>query len=127
MAKATRIPKKIAGIRVPKAVRKSPVLRSLLGNETGRQILGQALIAGATAAASVLAARSEAAADAGDSLKMTTKNVGGVAKDAIQSAKGAMADVIGDAARSVLPKGSVKAAARARTHSSSYKGSRAHH
>lgn len=128
MAKANRIPKKVAGISVPKAVRKSPLLRSLLGSEAGRQMLGQALIAGATAAAGVLAARSETAADAGGSLKKTSQNVGGVAKDAIQSATGAIADVIGDAARSVLPKdGRRKATARARASSPSYKGSRAHH
>ena len=103
MAK-NRIPKTIAGFKMPKPIRKSPVVRSLLGSATGRQILADALIAGAGAAAAVLAGtRSETVADAGASVAKGTAKAGNVAKDAVESATSAMANVIGDAARTILP------------------------
>jgi hypothetical protein len=104
MAKSNRIPKKVAGMKVPKMVRKSPVLQALLASEAGRQVLGQALMAGAAAAAGVLAGtKSDTVADASEKVVRGTKKGGSVARDALQSATGAMANVITDAARAVLP------------------------
>jgi len=101
MAK-NRIPKKIAGVKVPKALRKNSLIKSLLGSATGRRIVADALVAAASAAASVLMARSDkvqktgaAIADAGDD---ATK----VAKRALKSAAGAITDSLSNAAKAAL-------------------------
>jgi hypothetical protein len=99
-----RIPKKVAGFRIPKTIRKNAVLKALLASDTGRQVLGQALVAGATAAAAVLTAtRSDDIADAGKGAVKRGKKAGNVAARAVKDAAGAMFDVIGDAASSILP------------------------
>jgi hypothetical protein len=43
MAKKFKIPKKVAGYKVPKSVRKSRLLRAMLSNPMGRDILAKAL------------------------------------------------------------------------------------
>ncbi|MGQ4273235.1 hypothetical protein [Terrihabitans sp. B22-R8] len=104
MAKKNKIPKKVAGFKIPKAIRKSPVVTGLLASDTGRKILGDALIAGATAAAGIIAARNhEVLEDAGDNAVKKTKKAGNLAKDLAKGVTGAMAEVIGDAARAVIP------------------------
>lgn len=103
MAK-NRIPKKIVGFRIPKTIRKNAVLKALLASPTGRKILGNALIAGATAAAAVLTAtRSDEIADAGKGAAKRGKKAGNIAARAMKDAAGAMVGVIGDAASSILP------------------------
>src|SRR3712207_7570542 len=52
--KAEALPKSVAGVKVPKAVRKSSTLATLFNSELGREILADALIAAAGAAAAVL-------------------------------------------------------------------------
>ncbi|GGE51205.1 hypothetical protein GCM10007276_30320 [Agaricicola taiwanensis] len=104
MAKKNKIPKNIAGIRVPKQVRKSPILRMLMSSPTGRRILADALVAGATAAAGVLArSKQDKIADAGGDMVKSGKRVGNIVVEAMQDAAGAMTHVIGDAARDLLP------------------------
>jgi len=99
-----RIPKKIAGFKVPKAMRKSPVLKTLLGSTAGRRILGDALMAGATAAAAVLVqTNQDEVAHAGKQAIKGGKKAGNVAARAVKDAAGAMVNVIGNAAQSVLP------------------------
>ncbi|MDX6805682.1 hypothetical protein [Terrihabitans rhizophilus] len=103
MAK-NKIPKKIAGFKVPKTVRKSPVLKALLASDTGRQILGNALLAGASAAAAILANNNQdVIGDAGDTAARKTVKAGALTKDVVKGVTGAMAEVIGDAARAVVP------------------------
>ena len=55
MAKAT-LPKRIAGFKVPKGLRKSMMVKGLLGNDLGRQIVADAIVARAGAAAVVMPA-----------------------------------------------------------------------
>jgi hypothetical protein len=99
-----KIPKKIAGFKVPKTVRKSAVLKGLLASDTGRKILGDALIAGAGAAAAILAKNNEdAIGDAGETAARKTVKAGVLTKDVVKGVTGAMAEVIGDAARAVVP------------------------
>jgi hypothetical protein len=108
MAKKYKIPKKVVGFNVPKQVRKSPILKMLLGSETGRRILGEALVAGAAAAAAVLAgSKREEIAEAGEGVAKTSRRAGNIAVTAMQDAAGAMTHVIGDAARELLPAGVV--------------------
>lgn len=103
MGKKNAIPKKVAGYKVPKAIRKSKPLRALLGSKSGRDILGKALVAGAAAAAAVLAEERHDVAEAG--MKGARKGARGVgiAGEAIQSAAYAAMGVVTDSARSLLP------------------------
>ena len=52
--KAEALPKSVAGVKVPKAMRKSSALGTLFNSELGREILADALIAAAGAAAAAL-------------------------------------------------------------------------
>jgi hypothetical protein len=61
MAKKIKIPKRVAGFKVPKALRKSKMLRQMLGSQLGREVLAGAITAGAGAAAAVLAGRHDEA------------------------------------------------------------------
>jgi hypothetical protein len=61
MAKADRAPKKIAGLKLPKSIRRAPAIRSLLASKAGRKILNDALIAGAAMAAQRVMEAHEAA------------------------------------------------------------------
>jgi hypothetical protein len=113
-----RIPKKVLGFKIPKMLRKNAVLRALLASPTGRQILGNALMAGATAAAAVLtASHSDEIAGAGKGAVKSSKKAGNVAARAVKDAAGAMVGVISEAASSVLPdrpKGSPRRVSRER-------------
>ena len=51
MGKADRIPKKIAGLKLPKSIRETPEIRSLLATPRGRKILSDALVEAASIAA----------------------------------------------------------------------------
>jgi hypothetical protein len=126
MAKKNRIPKKVAGFKIPKMIRKSPVVSGLLASDTGRKVLADALMAGAAAAVAVLAADNKGAiAEAGEDAAKGSVKAGGIVKDVVKGVSSAMAEVIGDAARAVIPGAAakeepesprpVKAAARPRT------------
>ncbi|ARO33977.1 hypothetical protein NXC14_PC00441 (plasmid) [Rhizobium sp. NXC14] len=103
MAK-TKIPKKIAGYKVPKAIRKNSILKTLLASPSGRDTLGKALIAGAGAAAAVLVEdRDDIAGAAKSSTRKSAKTLG-VVGQAFHSAADAAIDVVREAASSALPK-----------------------
>jgi hypothetical protein len=98
------IPKTIAGMKVPKRLRKSSLVRNLLSNRMGRQIMADALVAGAGAAATILIAeRKEAVQGAEAGLRKTRRGVSMVG-EAMESAVGAMFGVVSEAAGSILPK-----------------------
>ncbi|MBX4867599.1 hypothetical protein HJA87_20370 [Rhizobium bangladeshense] len=103
MAK-TRIPKKIAGYKVPKGIRKNSILKTLLASPTGRDILGKALIAGAGAAAAVLVEDREDIADAAKTGTRKGARTLGLVGEAFHSATDAAVDVVREAASSALPK-----------------------
>ena len=50
-----KLPKSVAGFKVPKALRKSELIEALTASPSGRQLLADALVAGAAAAVAVLA------------------------------------------------------------------------
>ncbi|HYC02251.1 MAG TPA: hypothetical protein VED40_03105 [Azospirillaceae bacterium] len=112
--KKSRVPKRIAGVKLPKALRRSKALNSLLGNDVGRQLLADALVAAATAAAGVLAARhkpelrqagqavGEQLADARDTVVDTAQQAGSATRDLAHAAAGALAHVVTDAALSLV-------------------------
>ena len=107
MAKKIKLPKKVAGYRVPKSVRKSKLLRALLNNPLGRDVLANALTAGAGAAAAVLVQNREEVVETG---KKGTKKAGktgvevaALATEAAQSAANAMIEVVQNAATTIFP------------------------
>lgn len=84
------VPKKVAGFKVPKSVRKSSLLRNMLASHAGRQMLANALVA----AAAVLT-------DDRADIRKPSKTKGrkralaaGVAGEAIESATAAATDVV---------------------------------
>lgn len=104
MAKKNKIPKKIAGVKIPKLFRKNKLLKGLLGSPTGRALVADALMAAATAAAGVLmASKSKVAAKAGKDAADTVTSNADLLKDAMKSAAAAMTQVIANAAKSALP------------------------
>jgi hypothetical protein len=106
------LPKKVAGIKVPKSLRKSRLLRSLLASPLGRKVAADALVAGAGAAATVLMReRKEVAHAAEAGVRKGGKRLA-LVTEAIESAGEAMMDVLTDAARSMLPKDTGRRKAR---------------
>ena len=95
--KKSGVPKKVAGVKIPKSVRKSNPLSTLFNSSLGREILADALIAAAGAAAAALT-RTRTAEAAGHS----AAKAGAEASDAVQTAAGAVASVVTEAARSFI-------------------------
>lgn len=104
MAKKKHLPKKIAGYKVPKAIRKNRLIRTLLASDTGRDLLAKALIAGAAAAATVVAGEKEEISTAASSGKRQGAKAVGVVGDAFHRGMDAAFDVIREAAGSAIPK-----------------------
>jgi hypothetical protein len=101
MAK-NKVPKKIAGYKVPRAIRQSTVIKTLLASEIGRGILANALTAAAGAAATVLVAERGEIADAtSKGARTRALNIAGAAMG--EAAHAAM-DVVRSTAHDALPK-----------------------
>ena len=115
MAKKLKIPKKIAGVRVPKVLRKSTLMRNLLGSEVGRQLVADALVAAATAAAAVLVSRPQVR-KAGAAVANKGEDAAKVAKDALKSAAAAVTESLGNAARVALGQDQPSRSKLSRTH-----------
>lgn len=107
--KADALPKSVAGVKVPRAVRKSSALRTLLNSSLGREILADALLAAAGAAAAALTrtrparAAGAAIAEAGSGTAASAGQAANVTGDLVQTAAGAVAGVVTEAARNILP------------------------
>lgn len=100
--KDTGVPKKVAGVKVPKSVRQSNSLSTLFNSSLGREILADALIAAAGAAAAALT-RTRPAQQAGHAVADAGSQAASATSDAVQTASAAVAGVIGEAARNFLP------------------------
>ena len=98
-----KVPKRIAGFKVPKQIRKSEILRGLLASKAGREIAGRALVAGASAAAAVLVAERNEVADVAKKASRKGARKLGLFSAAAESAVDAAVDVVTDAARAMLP------------------------
>jgi hypothetical protein len=104
MAKTKKkVPKRVAGVKVPKFLRKSAILQTLLASPLGRDILANALIAGAGAAAAIIVEEREQIADAAKDGVRKGGQVAGRIGDAMKSAASAAIGSVADAARAVLP------------------------
>jgi hypothetical protein len=99
--KSSDLPKKIAGVKLPKAI-KSNSLLTLFNSDLGREIMADALIAAAGAAAAALT-RTRTVKAAGNAAAEAGTNAASATSDAVQTAAGAVAGVVTEAARSFLP------------------------
>jgi hypothetical protein len=102
VAKA-KLPKRVAGFKIPKGLRKSKLVSGLLGSKLGREIVAEAVVAGATAAAAVLIREREEVA--GATAKGAKKGVHalGLLGEAIESGVDAAVGSVTDAVRKALP------------------------
>jgi hypothetical protein len=95
------LPKKVAGTKVPKAVRSNSLL-TMFNTSLGREILADALMAAAGAAAAALT-RTRTAKQVGSAVADAGSTAASNTADAMQTASGAVATVITEAARNFLP------------------------
>lgn len=93
--------KKASGSKMPKAVRKSGIM-DLVNSDLGREILADALIAAAGAAAAALT-RTRTVRKAGSAVADAGSQAADTSRDAMQTAAGAVAGVVTEAARQFLP------------------------
>ena len=101
--KKNRVPKRMVGVKIPKYMRNSSLMRALLGSSLGRDILANSITAGAGAAAAVLLREREAVADVGGKGLRKGAHAAAMVGEAMQSAASAAVDTVGAAARSILP------------------------
>ena len=100
-----KVPKNIAGVKVPKALR-TGLAGSLLDNPRTRQILADVLMAAAGAAAAALVQNRPSGrqiADAGEAVMDAGAGAATATRDVAQSAAGLVTDVVSEAARHILP------------------------
>jgi hypothetical protein len=106
--KKAKLPKRIAGIKVPKALRKSGgSLAGLVESPAGRKVLAEALMAVAGVLMGGKAAQEagagKAAARAGHGVAETGSGLGHVLRDVAGATVGAVAEVVRDAAAKPAP------------------------
>lgn len=94
--------KKSGGLKLPKVVRESGALSSMFNSALGREILADALIAAAGAAAAALT-RTRAAKNAGNAVADAGASAATLTSEVMQTAAGAVAGVVTDAAKNLLP------------------------
>jgi hypothetical protein len=102
----TKIPKTIAGVKVPKAVRKAGWLDPVLADPRAREILADVLIAAAGAAAAALVKERPSMRQIADTSAATVGagvEAGSAARDLVQEEASAAAGVITDTAKAILP------------------------
>jgi hypothetical protein len=95
------IPKKVAGVKMPKAVQ-GGAFATLFSSDLGREILADALIAAAGAAAAALT-RTRAAKNAGSAAMDAGSTAASIGSELMQTAAGAVAGVVTDTAKNLLP------------------------
>lgn len=122
--KKNAIPKKVAGFKIPRSVRKSAALRALLASDIGRDVLANAITAGAGAAAAVLVRDREEIADAGKKGARKGARALSIATEALESGASAAMDSVKDSTYSLLPKDVKKTAGKEKDRPSGRKGER---
>ncbi|ASY58061.1 MULTISPECIES: hypothetical protein [Sinorhizobium] len=97
MGKKKRLPKEIAGVKIPKAWRKSKMLRSLMKTSPGRDLLAHSLTAGAGAAAAVLIGKQQKVTAVAKTVTRKGARSAGLWANALETAFSAAREVIRDA------------------------------
>jgi hypothetical protein len=98
----TGLPKKVAGVKLPKAVRESSSFSTLFNSALGREIIADALIAAAGAAAAALT-RTRTAKKAGIAVADAGADAASASAELMNTAAGAVAGVVTEAAKTFLP------------------------
>jgi hypothetical protein len=89
---------------IPKPLRQLGWLQTFLESDIGRRIVAEALVAAAAAAsAALVGTQTESGAKAGKAVKKAGKKGKHLVRDVVESAAGAASEVIGNAARSIMP------------------------
>jgi hypothetical protein len=102
----TTIPKTVLGMRVPKALRSSRAIASVLESPLAREILADVLLAAAGAAAAALARHRPNGGDGAQAGEVGAGPAGrkaGKTRDSLQDAAGALGPVLSEVARAILP------------------------
>ncbi len=86
MAKTKAIPNTMLGMKVPDALRNSDALNAVIASPLARQILADALIAGAAAAAAVIAGKRSKRGAAKDMMQHVVGTAAGVMTAAMEGA-----------------------------------------
>jgi hypothetical protein len=100
VAKAYKIPKKIAGVKVPSALRKSKTIKSFLKDADNRQMITRALVAAGGAIATALAEHRAGGKHVKQALH-GAEEVGAGAAHTANSVSGAIGNVVAGAAQSL--------------------------
>jgi hypothetical protein len=93
-------------LKIPKSLRKSGTVNTLLNNDLGRNILADVLVAAAGAAAAALVQHRPAGAQiahAGEAALDTGQRAVSGTADAVQAAAGTLGSVFTEAVRSIFP------------------------
>ena len=99
-AKKDKLPKTLAGVPIPKSLRKpGSSLAGLIASPTGRELAADILIAVAGVLAGNKRTRGTVAQTAAD----VAQGAAGTARDTTQTITGAVANVVAEAARQILP------------------------
>jgi hypothetical protein len=104
MAKSTtrKLPKKIAGVTVPKFLRQPGTIAEFLNSPVGRAVLAEALVAAAAALKNYKPA-AETVGQAVDTVEKAGSETAATAKHLAQGAAGGLADMTAGAGRQIVP------------------------
>jgi hypothetical protein len=101
----TKIPKTVAGVKVPKSLRQG-LAGSLLDNPRARELLADVLLAAAGAAAAALVKNPPSGrqvAEAGEAVVDAGADAATATRDVVQGGAGAVTEAVAGAARRLLP------------------------
>jgi len=104
--KSKKSQKAVGGMKLPKTLKNSGAFAALFNSQLGREILADALIAAAGAAAAALVKNRpsmQQVKDAGGAVAEAGSETASATKDVMQTAAGAVAGVVTEAARNFLP------------------------
>src|SRR5689334_16904247 len=102
MTNTLKLPKKIAGVRVPKFLRQPGMITDFLNSPVGRLVLAEALIAAAAALKNYRPVV-ETASQAADIVEKVGSEPAKTAHDLVGNAAGELADLAAGVARQIVP------------------------
>jgi hypothetical protein len=97
-----KLPKRIAGVKVPKVLRRPGTIVDFLNSPVGRLVLAEALIAAAAALKNYKPV-AETMGEAANTVEKAGIEAASTAKDFVQSAAGGLADVAAGVVRQIVP------------------------
>ncbi len=111
-AKRPKVPKRIAGVKIPKSIRKSDLARWLIANPLGRSVVTDALVAGVAAVGSSLARNAPSSSNLRETANEAVDSgsrAAGRAGDAILSAATTIGQALSAVAQQMRSAGSPRA------------------